>query len=179
MEFRACAAGSSADDTRRGIAAPRAGEFNPKHACCAANRASTTHTDRAELSACSHSPAEVSAIPALVTSSTRRRSNASAMLPPSSAKTTSGTNATAPLRPTIADEPESLKSCTGTATAVSWLPTEVTTVDPNSRRYAGCRNGRTSITSRRQRLTALGEEPPTPPPLVAACQRLTVPRDES
>jgi hypothetical protein len=134
VELSAPAAASSSGGTSRGTMAPRAGAFRPKQACCTASSSRTTHTDREPVNACSQNSIDVTAMPAFVTTSRVRRSTASATEPPQRPKTTSGTSATAPLTPTHADDPVSSKICLGTATAVSWLPMEVTTVEAHSRR---------------------------------------------
>src|SRR5690606_29610716 len=91
----------------------------------------------------------VTAMPVLVASSRVRRSTLSAIAPPHSAKTTSGSRAAKLAYPTQAEEPVMSYTCLGTATAVSWLPTEVTVVEAHRRRKAGYRSGRVSIAHRR------------------------------
>ena len=105
VEFSAFAAGSSRRGTSRAIAAERVGWLTPKNACCSASRSRMTHTDRLPANDCAASSAEVTAIPAVDRSRSRRRSIASAIAPPQRPKTTSGTSATPPLRPTIAEDP--------------------------------------------------------------------------
>ena len=140
--------------TSRGIAAPRAGLFSPKHACCTAEQ----HQHQPHLACCPAPPGRTArtrsarcprSSPAASCAGPRRRR----WLPPHSAKKASGTSATRPLSPTYADDPVSSKICLGTATAVSWAPTVVTTVDSHSLRYAGWRSGAVSTTSRRHRGT--------------------------
>lgn len=133
MLLSAFADGSSSGGTSRATTAPRVGMLIAKNAWLTASRASTSHTEPKFRNACSQSSADVIATPTFVTNRSFRRSTASAMAPPQSPKTSSGTSATSPERPTYADEPVRSKTCLGTATAVSWVPTAVTTVDSQSR----------------------------------------------
>ena len=124
------------------------GWFTAKKACCRPSSSSTTHTEPSPTAACTQSSTEVSASPKLVTSSSLRRSTASAIAPPHTPKSSSGASATAPESPTYPDDPVRSKTCLGTATAVSWLPIAVTAVDAHSRRNDRTRNGRVSITTK-------------------------------
>jgi hypothetical protein len=103
--FSALAAGSCSAGISRGITALRVGWLTARKADCAANSTSTTHTFAVAVVALTHSASEVRAIPAPVISRSSRRSTASAIAPPHSPKTTSGTRPNSPVRPTYADEP--------------------------------------------------------------------------
>ena len=91
VEPSAFAAGSSPAGTRRAIEALRVGELMPKNACCAASRTISSTTDSDPVAACTQNSTDVTAMPALVSSSSLRLSIASATAPPHSAKNTSGT----------------------------------------------------------------------------------------
>src|SRR4051812_22238837 len=148
VELSALADGSSSPGTSRATTAPRVGMLIAKSAWLTASSARTSHTEPKFRNACSQSSAEVMATRTLVTTSSFRRSTASATAPPQSPKTSSGTRATSPVRPTYAEDPVRSKTCFGTATAVSWVPTAVTTVDSQSRRKAGIFSGRVSTMMR-------------------------------
>ncbi len=100
VEPSAPAAGNWSTGTNRAIEALRAGEFTPKNPCCRASSPRIAHTEFSPTAACTHSRIEVTAMPVLVTSNSLRRSTASAMAPPHSPNTSSGTRATAPASPT-------------------------------------------------------------------------------
>ncbi len=92
VEPRALAAGSSSAGTSRAMEALRAGEFRPKNACCSASSAISTQTESRSVTAWRKKSSEVTAMPTLVISSSLRRSMLSAIAPPHSAKTTSGSS---------------------------------------------------------------------------------------
>ena len=105
--FSAFAAGSCSAGSSRGITALRVGWLTARNAVCTANSASTAQTPPAPLAAVTHSASDDSAMPDPVISSSVRRSIASAIAPPHSPKTTSGTSPNSPVSPTYADEPVS------------------------------------------------------------------------
>ena len=94
------AAGSSPGVTRRGMTALRAGWLIASSADCTANSTSTTQTPPAPLAAVTHSASDIAAMPAPLIRSSVRRSIASAIAPPHSPNTTSGTSPNRPVRPT-------------------------------------------------------------------------------
>ncbi|CAM5666374.1 hypothetical protein SHIRM173S_05185 [Streptomyces hirsutus] len=105
VEPRALAAGSSSSGTRRAMEALRAGAFSPQNACCTASRIMSTATESSPAAACAQKSTEVTAIPVLVISRRVRRSMASAIAPPHSAKTISGSSPARLAAPTQAEEP--------------------------------------------------------------------------
>ena len=76
------AAGICSAGTSRATDAVRAGAFTAKNTCCRPSSAITSHTESAFTAAWSHSSTDVTAMPALVTTSSLRRSTTSAMAPP-------------------------------------------------------------------------------------------------
>jgi hypothetical protein len=94
------AAGSCSAGSRRGITALRAGWLIARNAVCTANSASTSQTPPTPLAAVTHSASDDSAMPDPLNSSSVRRSTASAIAPPHSPKTTSGTSPNRPVNPT-------------------------------------------------------------------------------
>ena len=91
------------------------------------------------------------------TTSSIRRSTASAIAPPQSPNTTSGTRPNRPVRPTQEDEPVIWNSWKGTATTVSCAPTTVTTPrGPEPPERGGAQRG------------GVGEQAPSCPPPVAS-----------
>jgi len=78
----------------------RVGWLIANSAVCTANSTSTTQTLPTPLAAITHSANDIAAMPAPVTSSSVRRSTASAIAPPHSPKTISGTRPKSPVRPT-------------------------------------------------------------------------------
>ena len=99
------AAGSCSIGSSLGSTAERVGWLTAKNACCTANSHSSTHTLSSPIAACSQNPALVRISPQVVTTSSVRRSIASASAPPHSPKTTSGTRPKTPVSPTYAEEP--------------------------------------------------------------------------
>ena len=91
--------------------------------------------------------------------SSSRRSTASATAPPHNPNMISGTRPTSPSIPTQNEDPVSSYTCTGTATAVSWNPTNPSEFPHHSRRNAACRNGSTSIAARRSRRSGVMTRP--------------------
>ena len=96
----ALAAGSCSGGSSRGITALRAGWLTARNADCTAKSVSTSHTPPTPLAAVTHSASDESAIPAPLNSSSVRRSIASAIAPPHSPNTTSGTSPKRPVSPT-------------------------------------------------------------------------------
>lgn len=70
----------------------RAGELRPKKACWRASSTISTATESSPVTACAQNSTEVTAMPELVSSSSLRRSMLSAIAPPHSAKTISGSS---------------------------------------------------------------------------------------
>ena len=101
------AAGSRSSGSSFGRIALRVGWLIAKNACCTENRPSSSHTLPEPIAAWSQKSALVPIRPAVVTTSSVRRSKWSARAPPHSPKTTSGTRPKTPVRPTYADEPVS------------------------------------------------------------------------
>ena len=104
------------------------------NAVCMANTTSTSQTPPRPVAAATNSSSDVAAMPATVTSSSVRRSTASAIAPPHNPNTTSGTSPNRPVSPTHADEPVSWKIWNGTATTVSCDPIVVTIAASHRRR---------------------------------------------
>jgi hypothetical protein len=95
------AAATPSAPTRAGITALRAGWLTAANADTAAVRThSTARLPPPGSSACTASRPLVTAAPTELTSISRRRSIASAIAPPSSPNTTSGTSATTEVTPT-------------------------------------------------------------------------------
>ena len=84
----------------RGMIAVRVGWLTAKNACCTASNASTSQMLRLPSAACSQNPPVVTTSPAVVTSSSVRRSIESDSAPPQIPNTTRGTSAKAPASPT-------------------------------------------------------------------------------
>ena len=105
--FSALAAGSSAAGSSRGSTALRVGWLTARNAVCTENSTSTVQTPPMPLVAVTQRASELTAMPAPVTSSSTRRSTASAMAPPHSPNTISGTRPNSPVSPTQAEEPVS------------------------------------------------------------------------
>ena len=100
VKLRVFAAGSRAGVTRRGITALRAGWLIASSADCTANSTSSEPDAPTPLAAITHSASDIAAMPAPVIRSSVRRSIASAIAPPHSPNTTSGTSPNSPVRPT-------------------------------------------------------------------------------
>jgi hypothetical protein len=83
----------------------RAGAFRPQKACCTASSTMSAATDSRPVKAWSQKSSEVTAMPMLVISSSLRRSMLSAIAPPHSANTISGTRPARLAAPTHAEEP--------------------------------------------------------------------------
>ncbi len=98
--LRALADATRPGPTSRGIIAARAGWLTAANAVCTASRVSTDQTRAVPVSASSPNSREVTAIPAVVTTTSSLRSTRSATAPPHRPKTTSGTRANSPDRPT-------------------------------------------------------------------------------
>ena len=114
-----------------------------------ATRAYSSQTESSPAKACAASPAETAALPPLATSTSLRRSTASAIAPPSSPIVTVGITCATPMAPTANGERVISYTCSGTANVVSAPPT-ADSVDPiHSRRKAGdSRSGLMSASSR-------------------------------
>ncbi len=97
--------GKSSAGTSRAIDADRAGALAAKNTCCNPSSPITSHTEPTFSAACAHNSTDETAIPVFVTSSSLRRSTVSAIAPPHSPNTSSGTSATPAAIPTHADEP--------------------------------------------------------------------------
>jgi hypothetical protein len=147
---RVLAAGTGSAGSTRGTIAPGRGGHREPAAWTATRPSSNGRVatfSRAAASSPPVHPHRVSDDP----SSSSRRSTASATAPPQSPNSTSGTSPTSPSMPTQNEDPVSSYTCTGTATAVSWKPTNPSEFPTHSRRKAGCRSGSTSIAARRSR----------------------------
>ncbi len=105
VEPSALAAGSSSSGTSRAMEALRAGAFSPQNACWRASSTIRAVTDSRPVKAWSQNSSEVAAMPVLVISSSLRRSMLSAIAPPHSANTTSGSRPARLAAPTQAEEP--------------------------------------------------------------------------
>ncbi|GAA4793204.1 hypothetical protein GCM10023200_31230 [Actinomycetospora chlora] len=101
------AAGSWSFGRIRGRTAERVGWLIARNAVWIAKIVRTSHGLPSPVIAARPSSADVTAIPAPVITSSQRRSTASAIAPPHSPKTISGTRPNRPVRPTHADEPVS------------------------------------------------------------------------
>src|SRR5205823_2965058 len=119
---------------------------------CTATSTSSSTGLRTPSTAWPSSARVLSQVSSELVSSSRRRSSASASAPPHSAKTSSGTSPATPMYPTQRLDRVSRYICTGTATAVSWLPKNDVVLPMKMRRYAGWRSGRTSRARRRSEL---------------------------
>jgi hypothetical protein len=153
------AAGTSSVGSTRGTIAPRVEEATANPAAWTAtspsSRGRLARSNRAAASSPPVQPHRVSDDP----SSSSRRSTASATAPPQSPNMTSGTSPTSPSMPTQNEDPVSSYTCTGTATAVSWKPTNPSEFPSHSRRKAACRSGSTSIAARRSRRSGVIARP--------------------
>ena len=129
-----------------------------------ATSAYSSHTDPSPANACAASPAEMAALPLLVTSTSLRRSTASAMAPPSSPIATVGITCATPMAPTANGERVMSYTCSGTANMVSAPPT-ADSVDPaHNRRNAGdSRSGLMSASTRPARTSVTSTSFPAPP----------------
>lgn len=96
----ATADGSNSTGTKRATAALRVGMFTANNAWLSPSSTSTSDTEPMSRKACNQKRIDTTAIPALVTSSTARRSRVSAIAPPHSPNTSSGSRPTAPVNPT-------------------------------------------------------------------------------
>lgn len=141
---RAFADGTSSTGTIRGVMAERVGWLTATKPWLTASSAVTTTTESTSRIACSHSRTAVSAIPLEVIISRVRRSWLSAMAPPRSPNTMSGTSATIDATPTAALLPVRSKICCCTATTLSCEPIAVARPPTNNRRKAGYASGRGS-----------------------------------
>ena len=100
--------------------------------------------------ACTASPVDVTASAVPVTSTSRRRSTASAMAPPSSPTVMDGTAAHSASAPTAADECVSVYTCSATANIVIWVPIADSPEPTHRRRKAG--DSRSGVTSMNRRV---------------------------
>jgi hypothetical protein len=141
--------------SRLGMKVRRAGALIALSEDDTATRAYSSQTDPSPANACAASPADTAARPLVATSTSLRRSTASAMAPPSSPIVTVGTICATPIAPTASDERVMSYTCSGTANMVSAPPT-ADNVDPiHSRRKSGnSRSGLMSASSRPARAAA-------------------------
>ena len=127
----------------------RTGELIAPSEADTATSAYSSHTDPSPANACAASPAEVAALQLLITSTSLRRSTASAMAPPSSPIATVGITCATPMAPTANGERVMSYTCSGTANIVSAPPTADSVVPAHNRRNAGdSRSGLTSASTR-------------------------------
>ncbi len=94
------AAGSWSAGRMRGRTAARVGEFTARKAVCTANTVRIAQGPPIPVIDAPHSISEVTAMPVFVTMSRPRRSTASAIAPPHSPNTMSGTRPNRPVSPT-------------------------------------------------------------------------------
>ena len=115
----------------------------------------------------------MAALQLLITSTSLRRSTASAMAPPSSPIATVGITCATPMAPTANGERVMSYTCSGTANMVSAPPTADSVVPAHNRRNAGdSRSGLTSASTRPARTSvtsllarrATGRHPASRPP---------------
>ncbi len=83
----------------------RAGALRPQNACCIASSTISAATESRPTAACTQNSTDVTAIPLLVISRSLRRSMVSAIAPPHSANTMSGSSPAMLAAPTQAEEP--------------------------------------------------------------------------
>ena len=145
------AAGTSGSGRTRGTIAPRVEEATANPAACTATSPSSRGRPATPSRAAASSPPVHAHSSSDDPSSSSRRSTASATAPPHSPNRTSGTRPTSPSIPTQNEDPVSSYTCTGTATAVSWKPTNPSEFPSHSRRKSVCRSGSRSIAARRSR----------------------------
>ena len=132
----------------------RTGELIALREADRATSAYSSHTECSPANACAASPAEVAALPPVITSTSLRRSTASAMAPPSSPIATVGITCATPMAPTANGERVMSYTCSGTANMVSAPPTADSVVPAHNRRKAGdSRSGLMSASSRPPRAT--------------------------
>ena len=143
------AAGSNSGRIRRGMIAERAGLFTAKQADCAATTAYRTPTWFQCSSDCVTSSIESSQSPVDEMRASVRRSMASAIAPPYSPNTISGTREQSPTRPTANVECDKAYTWIDTVTAVICCPS-CDTVDPIHSRLksADSLRGRISVNRR-------------------------------
>ena len=120
--FRAIAARMSRRSTSVGASDARVGLSSAEKHAPIAVRTYRSGTDAAPACVAIASASETIASPTCVIRRSRRRSTASAMTPPNSDSTSSGTAWNTPMSPTAKDEPVSRKIWYGRATSRSWLP---------------------------------------------------------
>lgn len=142
------AAGSSSGRISRGMIADRAGLFTAKNADWQATTAYRTHTWFQCNCDCSTRIIESSHSPDDETRARVRRSIASAIAPPYSPNTISGTSEQSPTSPTANVECDSAYTWIDTVTAVICCPS-CDTVDPthNRRKSGDSFSGRRSVSS--------------------------------
>src|SRR5271170_4583316 len=127
----------------------RTGELIALSEADTATSAYSSHTERSPANACAASPADTAALQLLITSTSLRRSTASAMVPPSSPIATVGITSATPMAPTASGDRVMSYTCSGTANMVSAPPTADSVVPAHNRRKAGdSRSGLTSASSR-------------------------------
>jgi hypothetical protein len=105
------------------------------------------HTYGSASAALTHSASVTASEPSSAPIISRRRSNASASAPPSSAKETIETNCVAPTRPTATVLPVSSYICTGIATSVIAEPSRDTPCPIISSRSSRRRRSRSASTA--------------------------------
>ena len=120
--FRAIAARMSERSTSVGARDARVGLSSAEKHAPAAVRTYSSGTDARPACVVIASMSETPARPTCVMRRSRRRSTASAMTPPNSESSSSGTAWNTPMSPTAKDEPVSRKIWYGRATSRSWLP---------------------------------------------------------
>src|SRR5580658_551012 len=121
-----------------------------------ATRAYSSQTECSPAKACAASPADTTALQLLATSTSLRRSTASATAPPRSPIVTVGTTCASPMAPTASDEWVMSYTCSGTANMVSAPPTADSVEPAHSRRKAAdSRSGLMSASTRPVRFTVI------------------------
>ena len=143
--------GTSEAGSTRGTIAPRVEKATANPAAWTATSPSSRGRLASPVMAATSSPPVHAHSSSDDPSSSRRRSTASATAPPQSPNSTSGTSPASPSIPTQNEDPVSSNTCTGTATAVSWKPTNPIEFPTHNRRKAAWRSGSTSIAARRSR----------------------------
>ncbi len=134
VKFSVLAAGTSERSSSRGRIALRVGEVTANAADWIPTSTMISTRLSSPSSAWASSPRVTTQVAVAEISSSLRRSTASATAPPHSPNTISGTSPTRPSTPTQNDDRVRSYTWTGTATAVTWNPTNETPCPTNSRR---------------------------------------------
>ncbi|HEY0936653.1 MAG TPA: hypothetical protein VGD91_23335 [Trebonia sp.] len=137
IRFSAVAAGSWSSGTSRGVNACRAGALTAASPDWTATSAYSGHREAAPRAVSANRTAGAAAWPAVISSTSRRRSTRSARVPPGRVTSSSGINVARPIPPTAVVERVRLYTCRVTAKEVMADPVRDSMLPSHSRRKAG------------------------------------------